>query len=337
MAKRVQTLKRNPDGNPKYRHVKSVVDSGASVTRYLDAIEKLRSDFNVKRNEIFKRIKVEVFVNLVIELNSFDYQDSPSPISDGGDSSDTLSVRCDDDIGARCDTARSTLHSVVTGMGELDLSEKRETRQTAARGPAEELVTPYLLLDVRERDCYQQCHIITAVSYPAIMLTRSINYETPALLQFKNKPEKIIILYDEDELVAPGAASTFVQRGYDNIYVLSGGLKVACKRFPAGLVIGRPPARCATADKPSTSRRTAETVLAPKEVDWANCRDLSNNFTRDDVDLLQQQLARLQLFPANGLATARSWSSSSVQSERSRRSDASKSSVSSAGLRVPWK
>ena len=39
----------------------------------------------------------------------------------------------------------------------------------------------------------------------------------------KNKPGKIIILYDEDERIAPQAATTFVQREVDNLFMLSGG------------------------------------------------------------------------------------------------------------------
>lgn len=40
----------------------------------------------------------------------------------------------------------------------------------------------------------------------------------------KNKPGKIIILYDEDERIAPQAATTFVQREVDNVFMLSGGI-----------------------------------------------------------------------------------------------------------------
>lgn len=41
----------------------------------------------------------------------------------------------------------------------------------------------------------------------------------------KNKLGKIIILYDEDERLAPAAATTFVQREVDNVFMLSGGEK----------------------------------------------------------------------------------------------------------------
>ncbi len=83
--------------------------------------------------------------------------------------------------------------------------------------------TPYLLLDIRDRDEYNQCHIITALNYPAAMLSRSINNETKELLLFKNQPGKIILIYDDDERIAPKAATTFVERGYDNLFMLSGG------------------------------------------------------------------------------------------------------------------
>ena len=39
----------------------------------------------------------------------------------------------------------------------------------------------------------------------------------------KNKPGKIIVLYDEDETIAPRVATTFIQREVDNIFMLSGG------------------------------------------------------------------------------------------------------------------
>ena len=42
-----------------------------------------------------------------------------------------------------------------------------------------------------------------------------------------NKPGHIIILYDDSERRAAQAASVFVQRGVDNVFLLSGGLLVS--------------------------------------------------------------------------------------------------------------
>lgn len=39
----------------------------------------------------------------------------------------------------------------------------------------------------------------------------------------KNHKGKIIILYDDDERIAPQAATIMVERGYNNIFLLSGG------------------------------------------------------------------------------------------------------------------
>ncbi len=39
----------------------------------------------------------------------------------------------------------------------------------------------------------------------------------------KNRPGRIIVLYDEDERIAPKAATTFIQREVDNVLMLSGG------------------------------------------------------------------------------------------------------------------
>lgn len=87
----------------------------------------------------------------------------------------------------------------------------------------QDLDLPYLLLDLRDRDDYEKCHMITALSYPMAMLSRSINNETADMLAYKNQPGKIIVVYDDDERISPKAATTLVQRGYDNLFLLSGG------------------------------------------------------------------------------------------------------------------
>ena len=116
-------------------------------------------------------------------------------------------------------TGRHTLHSVAHGVGELDLN-KSDPPQTPA---TPKTVSPYLLLDVRDIDEYQTGHVISALNYPKAILSRSVNYEKKEMLAYKNIPGRIIIIYDDEERIAPGAATTLVQRGYDNLFMLSGG------------------------------------------------------------------------------------------------------------------
>lgn len=50
-------------------------------------------------------------------------------------------------------------HSIVHGIGELDVSIEESCP------PPLPPTSPYLLLDVRDKDDYQQCHIITGLQY----------------------------------------------------------------------------------------------------------------------------------------------------------------------------
>lgn len=120
----------------------------------------------------------------------------------------------------------STLQKVIRGIGELDNYNYRNKFERAEKRLIQlqqDLDLPYLLLDLRDRDEYEQSHIITGLNYPVAMLSRSINNETPEMLAYKNQAGKIIVIYDDDERIGPKAATTLVQRGYDNLFLLSGG------------------------------------------------------------------------------------------------------------------
>ena len=43
--------------------------------------------------------------------------------------------------------------------------------------------------------------------------------------EFRNVPGKIVVVYDFDESVAARSATTLTQRGYDNVLMLSGGIR----------------------------------------------------------------------------------------------------------------
>ncbi len=46
------------------------------------------------------------------------------------------------------------------------------------------------------------------------------------MLHYKNREGKMIIVYDYDELTSHKFATTLVQRGYDNFFMLSGGIRI---------------------------------------------------------------------------------------------------------------
>ena len=104
------------------------------------------------------------------------------------------------DMGIPC------LVRVHGGVGEVELESGknspaltvREEEKSAFNIP-DPTSLPFLLLDIRDKDAYDECHIIGSLNYPASMLSRSVNYLSKEMLLFKNKPGKIIIVYDADE------------------------------------------------------------------------------------------------------------------------------------------
>jgi centrosomal protein CEP41 len=114
---------------------------------------------------------------------------------------------------------------------------------------------PYLIFDVREAADYHKCHLLHARSYPFTMMRRDQVH--PELYNFKNKPETLIIIYCDDEKMSCDAAKLFVDRGADNIFLLTGGLFEFGAVYPSYLE-GEPPAACTPKKEISTTRRTGE-------------------------------------------------------------------------------
>ena len=89
---------------------------------------------------------------------------------------------------------------------------------------------PYLILDIREKYEYDRGHLLQARNFPYALLRRD---QSPAdLYSFKNKEEHLIIVYCDDERLSRDAAKTFVDRGVDNIFLLSGGMLEFAAEFP---------------------------------------------------------------------------------------------------------
>lgn len=97
---------------------------------------------------------------------------------------------------------------------------------------------PYLILDVREIDAFNVCHLLQARSFPYAMLRR--DQYIPEIYQYRNKPETLIIMYCDDERVSRDAAKLLVDRGIDNIFLLTGGMNEFAYDYPA-FVEGNPP------------------------------------------------------------------------------------------------
>lgn len=338
--------------NPKYRNVKPVVDSGFTIRKYLESIEELHRNFKFSKDEIFRRIKLETFVRLVLEvwmarldpekgenipqreqIETGDNVNDSSASPEMPNSSSSSSIGTDIPSMDRMLTARSTLHSVISGIGELDLTKGGSDRvqDTTARDLPERLLyeqQPYLLLDVRDPDDYNRCHIISALNYPHTMLSRVMNYESKELLNFKNKGGCIIIVYDEDETISQKVATTLVQRGYDNVYLLSGGLNLAWRRFSDALVTGSLPQTPGRTDGARGANRATENI--PTKPTF-----LQDDFALNQLHRLEREIS-FYLTNTSGTSLGRNLPVA-VRTARRSRDDYETSPRQEQRYRKPWK
>ncbi|NXL68255.1 CEP41 protein, partial [Chordeiles acutipennis] len=265
-------------------------------------------DYRYKKDELFKRLKVTTFAQLVIQVASLSdetlevtneeirkLEDGHSPPlnadaeiaagtngkgSPDGTPSPILFIN---DTGAG-ESYRSTLQSVISGVGELDIEKDTAKKADAQAKDMPYPDCPFLLLDVRDRDAYDQCHIIGAYSYPITTLSRTMNPYTNNILEYKNAHGKIIILYDNDERLASQAATTMCERGFENVFMLSGGLKVLAQKIPEGLITGSLSTsyQMATPTGSAQKRTSPKVPLTPAENKW--------RFSADDLQKIKYYL-----------------------------------------------
>ncbi|XP_063053825.1 centrosomal protein of 41 kDa [Engraulis encrasicolus] len=297
-------LKKKIPKNPRYQHVKSRLDTGCSLTKQKERLEEMKKNYRYRSNELFKRLKVTTFAQLVLQVASVSSVDNTT---DGEEEdyaceeevidiesassrlqpSPTPTQSTNDESGDSVLSARSTLQSVISGVGELDLGRSEPNLVNPTPIPSPMVLEmcypdcPYLLLDVRERDQYEKCHITSAFSFPIATLSRTMNPFTKEVLLYKNVVGKIIIVYDDDERIASQAATTMCERGFENLFMLSGGLKVLTKKFPSGMTTGFAP----------IPYRPAGSGVRPSPIHQSSCGVVKKwRFTDEDLLMIQDSL-----------------------------------------------
>ena len=83
--------------------------------------------------------------------------------------------------------------------------------------------TTFLLLDLRDPDEYDLWRIKEAINFPCANIAR--DKTIPELFRFKNQPDKLIITYMNDERQGTQYAQLLSEKGYENTYLLSGGIE----------------------------------------------------------------------------------------------------------------
>lgn len=119
--------------------------------------------------------------------------------------------------------ANSDAKSQMSGMSNMSqqTTVSAVTYATEALGITDQ--TSFLLLDLRDPDEYDLWRIKEALNYPAANIAR--DKVIPELYRFKNKSDKLIIIYMGDERKGCQAANLFVEKGYENVFLVSGGIE----------------------------------------------------------------------------------------------------------------
>ena len=155
-----------------------------------------------RRGELFKRISLS---NLVKLLKSIQLQDL----------SEESKITPEDSA------SQATHFSVFTMDGEIKTHDD------------------FVLLDLRDPEDYVSFHIRYAQSFPSPNVTR--DRILPEMFRLKNQPGKLIIIYALDERPGVDNAQKLAQRGFENIYLLTGGLEEFSKQYAQYLEGTNPP------------------------------------------------------------------------------------------------
>ena len=267
--------------NPRYKNVENVVDTGNNLRKELERLEEVHQFYKFRNDEVFRRININNLVRLLIEQTKLEYQLNPSPptnieqeLVDENQSefADSATEELEFDVGdnhetqdnnedirsliqsqfdeplvttnrqSRQQSRQAVAPSVINGVGEMDKEEDGVKEDPS-------MSRPFLILDVRDQEEYSRSHLVYSQSYPHTRLNRAFDYETKSMLRVKNKAGTVLVVYDNDESQARQTATTLTQRGYDNVFMLSGGLRVASLKYPdTGLVVGEEKVRMEEGD-----------------------------------------------------------------------------------------
>ncbi|XP_027229615.1 centrosomal protein of 41 kDa [Penaeus vannamei] len=201
--------------NPRYSGVRPRTNTGFNTQRRQELELEIRKYYKVRNDEVYRRISLADLLQLML-----------------AHAEDVEAAECDNqNIEKEQETAevplkyRDEVENVLHKMTELEMEGRPKPPEC-----------PYVIIDIRPSQDYQESHLVTSVNHPASRMSRAVGWECPELLMYKNHSEFIIVVYDDAEDVAPEVAATLQHRGYSNIFMLSGGLRIAKDKFGFPLV-----------------------------------------------------------------------------------------------------
>ena len=265
--KEIPFYEKRVERSTKYKNVQGILDTGLTVHK----VKTITSAEYVKRrSEIFFRLTRRQLHALYDEYEQEEHESIRDAAAEHVSNSSSSSSGGGGGGGGNGNSPqRGGYRDNI--MGSPKIVTYDESAQAAN-------TKPYLIYDVREPEEYRACHLWQARSFPYTHMRRD-QVPCTEFYAFRNKPETLIIVYCDDERVSRDAAKLFVDRGTDNIFLLSGGLGEFALEYPE-FVEGVLPAHLAPArrtgggggggggsglTRSSLARIAEEEVLSPSE------------------------------------------------------------------------
>jgi len=212
----------------KYSHINSNIDTGASAKKQnvVSTAQAAR-----RRDEIFKRVKPATLVRMLQER---EVNESVYAMGSGGGGSE------------RGDTIGNDLASISSVMASKAPAHSVAVHSVASvhsvAGSVLSVIDSdttindlrdFVLLDLREPQDFDQCHLPMALNYPAQKINR--DQFSPELYSCKRDNSKLLIVYHADDALTAGVATLLVQKGWDNVHALTGGFEEMAQSYPEAL------------------------------------------------------------------------------------------------------
>eukprot|EP00953_Heterococcus_sp_UTEX-ZZ885_P034280 17771-Heterococcus_DN1.PRE.1 len=236
-------MERKIPTNPRYAHVGSRLDTGLTVDKVRSSASlcNLNCTTSQQQRAIAQNTPaaidaVKPKVKYVTAKEYLKRRDEPHYRVTPGQLADLLSeYEQDQQEGVQDIDA----HRGIDGNGPVVVTYDEEAVAVYDR--------PYLIIDLRPPEEFARYRVTQARSFPVVLLNQ--DRMTAELFRYRNKDGCLIILYDDEERAAVHAAQTLLHRvsstynglltvtyaalaGFDNLYVLTGGLQAFCELHP---------------------------------------------------------------------------------------------------------
>jgi len=237
----------------RFEGLEATIDTGMTVPKLIEALKN-----KLPKDEIFRRIRPRRLVEL-LALHAFAMQEQER----------MERIQLEEETVDKPVPSYHHMHSSIVFNDDGPVEPIRTRSMT-------QIECPFLLLDVRDEEAYENCRIQGAKHYPKARLSRATGQFTSEVLSFRGNPEKLIVLYCDYGKISGEAAQMFAERDFDNIFLLHGGLAEFAEQYPNLVGPNNPPVPL-TPSKKSTAMSSAAS-----KVSNANVRGLNPHLTKRD-------------------------------------------------------